>query len=662
MKWEVRTMRSGTSFFNGTVFKKNILRFWPVWAAYSVIWFVTMPLDALMMLQMEAANRQYPDMGGYLESFARNTVPGMTEASLFMAVVFGALAAMAVCSHLYNAKSANLFGSLPIRREGLFLTHYLAGLAFLLVPNVVMFLLTLAVEAAGGAVFMSELLFWLWVTCGECLFFYSMAVFCGMFTGHILALPAFYGIFNALAAALYYLMRAVFSGFYYGFGGFENGVSGFVAWLTPVLKLARGLGVYSYGYGDGLIMAERFEGEGIVAVYAVVAVVLAVGSFFLYRARRLESAGDVVSVKCMRPVFKYSVAVCAGLFFGMITAQIVYMQEPGLMISMVVWAVIGYFVAQMLLDKTFKVFHKWKGGLAVVAAFVLMFLVVGFDLTGYETRVPTADQVESVKIYGLCVNRLGDDGDFLDAVTSDPELIEGAILLHQTAVDQRDMDHPGGSVESAMLDLTYHLKNGSTLSRSYTIWVDTTQADEEGSAAWAIQQIYDDRDLYWTAYGFEEAERRLAEEGYRLDEVQYVNGNGEFEDNIYYSGKDAQSLYEAVKEDFKAGRIGVRRVDDQNNWVAQQRGLSFYFVGTGKTPNSTQNWWINIYVQDTAASTRAVLQRLAEEGAGDRVESSDRVSDTVWAGGEMELEPVPTAVPVLPTQELVPAAEPYPET
>ena len=34
MSWEVRTMRSGTSFFNVTVWKKTVLRFWPIWAAY----------------------------------------------------------------------------------------------------------------------------------------------------------------------------------------------------------------------------------------------------------------------------------------------------------------------------------------------------------------------------------------------------------------------------------------------------------------------------------------------------------------------------------------------------------------------------------------------------------------------------------------------------
>ena len=109
--------------------------------------------------------------------------------AMVLALVFGVLAAMAVCSHLYNARSANFFGSLPIRREGLFVTHYLAGLAFLLAPSGVVFVLTLLIEAAGGTVALAPLGFWLAVTCGECLFFYSLAVFCGMFTGHILAHP-----------------------------------------------------------------------------------------------------------------------------------------------------------------------------------------------------------------------------------------------------------------------------------------------------------------------------------------------------------------------------------------------------------------------------------------------------------------------------------------
>ena len=35
MNWEVRTMRSKTSCFNSTLFKKNLSRYWPLWGLAS---------------------------------------------------------------------------------------------------------------------------------------------------------------------------------------------------------------------------------------------------------------------------------------------------------------------------------------------------------------------------------------------------------------------------------------------------------------------------------------------------------------------------------------------------------------------------------------------------------------------------------------------------
>ena len=269
MKWEVRTMRSGTSLFNWPVFKKTVLRFWPVWGAYSAIWLVALPLQGLMMLQLEAQAR--PGLtDGYMRRFAQS-VPEMAHMAMVLALVFGVLAAMAVCSHLYNARSANFFGSLPVRREGLFATHYLAGLAFLVVPNAAIFLLTLLIEAIGGTVLLPGLGFWLAVACGECFFFYSLAVFCGMFTGHILALPAFYGIFNVLTWALCVLASAVFHRFYYGFNGFGPWMQTLIEWLTPVMKLGSGVGGW---YADGLFQTRGLDS---VAAYAAAALLLADG-------------------------------------------------------------------------------------------------------------------------------------------------------------------------------------------------------------------------------------------------------------------------------------------------------------------------------------------------------------------------------------------------
>ncbi len=616
-------MRSGTSFFNGAVFKKTVLRYWPVWAAYSVIWLVALPIQGLMMLQMDAQNRGTPDSYRYIEGFAHSTADAVGM-SLPLAVVFGVLAAMAVCSHLYNARSANFFGSLPVRREALFATHYLAGLAFLLVPTGAVFLLTLLVEAAGGAVFLPGLGFWLAVTCGECLLFYSMAVFCGMFTGHILALPAFYVIFNALAAVLISLAGLLCGQFLYGFAGFEGWVEEAMRWLTPVAKLEDS---WSVGFVD-MESGWTIHGLDIVAVYAAVAIAMAAGSFFLYRARRLESAGDVVSVKCMRPVFKYGVSFCAGLTLGMVTASVLGSEEITLIVSVLVWAVIGYFAAQMLLDKSFRVFKKWKGAAVMAGVFALLFCAVGFDLTGFETRVPSPDQVEYVAYHGGGTTNLADGGDYL-AVSVDgenPEALQRFILLHQAAVEQRDgYDISPRTTVGVNFTLFYQLKNGSILSRRYYVYADPEEADQEGSAAWVFQQMYGDRELYWKGYGFEEAERRLAQEDYRLREAACQMDD---EDNAYYGGRDAQALYEAVKEDFQAGRIGVRRVEDWAERKNGARNLVFQF-------SDEEDWGfqIDIRVQDTASSTLAVLAELEQEGAGSASGESDTAPYTAGTEG-----------------------------
>lgn len=610
MKWEVRTMRSGTSYFNGTVFKKTVCRFWPLWGAYLVIWLIALPLSGLMLLRMDSY--QLNDYGGYMEEFAFSTVPqSAVHFGLVLAVIFGALCAMAVCSHLYSARSANLFGSLPVRREGLFLTHYLAGLCFLLVPNLAIFLLTLAVEAAGGCVVWQGLGFWLAVTCGEGFLFYSMAVFCGLFTGHLLALPLFYGIVNVLAIGITELMAVVLRGFYYGFTGLTEGTYAVVKWLTPAALLDEVVGS-GYYQGGGPPELET-EGLGVVGIYAVAALALTVCAFLLYRARHMESAGDVVSVKAMRPVFQYGVAFCVGIFFGLGTTLVIGGEEPALMVSIVVWGVIGYFAARMLLEKSFRVFRRWKGAAAVAGVFIALFCVVSFDLTGFETRIPDPSQVDSVYVEGIdAVYLVGDDGNRIYEDITDPALLKLVNILHREAVEQRDMDWRGQAEGvSTTLELTYRLKGGGTLARRYTVWLDPREMNREGTAAWAVQQLYDNRELYWRVYGFDQLEELLSGGG-RLESAvreSYNEETGAQEEAVFYGG-DAQALLAAVKDDFFAGRIGVRRVDDEENWHGGAWDDSLHFSATGPedADGRRADVYISIALQDTASGTLAALE------------------------------------------------------
>lgn len=619
MKWEVRTMRSVILFFNWTVYKKTVARFWPLWAAYFVIWLIFLPLQGLMYLRMDA-NDLNGFGGSYMENFARNTVANRagTETILMLAILFGVLGAMAVFSHLYNARSANLFGSLPVRREGLFISHYLAGLSFTIVPNLAIFLLTLLVEGLGGYVYMDGLLFWLAVTCGECFFFYTLAVFCGMFTGHILALPAFYAIVNMFAYGVTGLLYLTLDSFYYGFAGFSPWVEELVEWLTPAIALDERVwyaGDYVADTLDGPVTGYGFQGRtmqgmGTLGAYALVAVALAVCAFLLYRARRLESAGDVVSVRPMRPVFQYGMAFCVGMVFGVGTTAMVGGGEYVLMAAILVWGVIGYFAARMLLDKSFRVFKKWKGAVAVAGVFAALFLVVGLDLTGYETRVPDAAGVKSVFVDGLSAVRFADGGDTVCLDIEDPGQIALLTAMHRAAVEDRSDEWHDGNTVGCRLELDYTLNDGSTLRRSYYVNIEPQERDQEGAAAWALEQLYHNTDLYWRVYGFDVLEEEIAGGG-RLDSAEFGHYDEEWgsaSDVVGY-GDDARALLDAVEEDMRAGRIGVRTLAGaEDSYRYNPRDcLSFRVVDP---VNGELNYSLEIALQDTATSTLAELGRL----------------------------------------------------
>ncbi len=609
-------MRSGTSFFNGTVFKKTAARYWPVWAAYLVVWLVTLPLNLLMQLQ-----QMDPDFGGYagrVEEVLASSCQGL----LVAAVIFAPLAAMAVFSHLYNNRSANFFGMLPVRREGLFLTHYLAGLAFLLVPDLIVGVLTLLVGAAFGANGLMAALYWFVVAAGEGFFFYSFAVFCGMFAGHILALPAFYAIFNALAAALIMMFAFICSRFYYGYYWMEGTLPRVAEWLTPVFKLSSEVWIKITIPPDA-IPEVALQGGGTLAIYAGAALVLTVAAFLLYRKRRLETAGDVVAVAPMKPVFKYSVSFCAGLFFGWVTALVLGESTEIWIAASVVWAVAGCFVAQMILDKSFKVFKKWKGPVVMGLVFCALFAVVCFDLTGFETRVPDAADVESVSVSDLSSS--WDSRWASEFETSDPARIGDLIILHRAAVDQRDGWEPTGSedIGDVDLELSYHLKSGGTLTRRYGFYLDPGRVDEQGSPAWALERIYGDPALMAADLGFDRAAETLHHVIYTdrdwFDSDKYAEGTpediaagvqeltpeyeyGRTYGQMTFTGMDARALLDAAKADFAAGRLGQFHV---GQYQETRRTLDFTYQNEEGSLSSAR-----VTVPDTATETLAALERI----------------------------------------------------
>ena len=128
MSWEVSTMRCGMSFFNAAVFKNCLKRYWPVWAALLLSLILSLPLPVMNMGDGFDAADLIRTVGGY--------------GSIVTTFLFSGMAAMTVFGWMYNAKSVGFTASLPIKREGLFLSCALAGFTMVAAPAVVTALLT----------------------------------------------------------------------------------------------------------------------------------------------------------------------------------------------------------------------------------------------------------------------------------------------------------------------------------------------------------------------------------------------------------------------------------------------------------------------------------------------------------------------------------------
>lgn len=626
MNWEVKTMRSATSssktgaWWNATLYCKNLTRFWPIWGLYGLIWLLLLPLPVLSEHRPSGNYVPYP-------------YAVLNPLGLALAALFGVLAAMAVFSYLYNSRSVNLMHSLPIRREGLFLTNYLSGLSFFIGPQLVIALLTMAAQGANGCLDVGQVLLWFLVQTLFVLFFYSFAVFCAMFTGHLLALPVFYGILNGLFMGMTILLNDLFTQFIYGFTSWDLMYRA-ASWLTPAAALFRRVDTLREPVQNGGETLYSYSLTGVPAalLYAAIGLIFAALALWVYRRRRLEAAGDIVSVHPVRPVFKYGVAFCSavalGSWFYSVFPSLVPRGAYALLALLLLFGLIGYFTAEMLLKKSFKVFRgAWKGGAVFCAVLVCAALVMDLDLIGFN-RVPDRDRVVSVSLSGV-YSTPNDSGRSWVELT-DPADIDAVLTLHRYAAENRraireelERDHArwetvalagGGELMTRVYDtihvsLGYTLDDGSLLHRQYTIPIYQADLSDPDSPAALLAGLLNRNAarLYFTDDIPADAEPITA------GLMVYDTEAGAWEDVSIGDDDDRAALLAAVRSDLEAGRIGIRFLfDDMERYeTCYTSNLDFtLFKDFPEDAHLLGNFNLSISLQTTAADTLACLTRL----------------------------------------------------
>ncbi len=590
-------MKSKTSCFNFTIFKKNITHFWPIWMAYLAYLLLSEPVVIWQMGTREwywenytIEERMYEVIGGALDMMV----------SPYMTFIFAAVMALAVFSYLYSAKNANMIHALPVNRLELFVTNYLSGLTFLLIPQIIAFFVSVLVCMGNQVTCMQYLLFGLLCQMGTAFFAYSLAVFVAMFTGQMLAMPIYYLVVNYLYIGCCYIVNILIELLCYGVAGRWN--PGKTAMLSPLYYLGDNLWVYRlYDQKTGVQEGIEFVGIKLVAVYALVAIFITIAAYRIYRRRHIETAGDWISEAFVKPVFRWGCGLCGGILLSLIVVYSVkdnvHMNVyAGTVVSAAVMGFICFFVAEMLICKQFRVFKKkrlmeWGVFTIVMVSFITLFKV---DAFGIERYVPDIDEIEVAYV----------NMDY-------PVLVEGEDLaelvdIHKDVIAHRD-EYLAIEQENHGYYYTtfrYRLKDGTTFERRYPVAITeeyTNSADSPVSRilAWEREPENLKENIFGTGY-----EKYEYTGGY----IDVYNENLDYNEQTFDEA-GAEVLIEAIMKDIEAGNYDAYYASCDGKsydiWYYNNIYLDFY--------NRSGNSRISDYYSDYAKGTTYESVEIATE-------------------------------------------------
>ncbi len=453
-------MLSKTLWFNRGIFIQNLRNVGWIGIVHVLVLFAAIPLQLVMMY-----TKYTDDQWKYLPNW--NNVFEISNVFQGMVVfTIPVLLAIFLFRYMQVKRSADYIHSLPIRREALFYQHIAFGTLMLIVPILFTAVLTIVLCYAlpWNNIHFSivDIIIWAAETCLMELFVFSASVCMGILTG-----------ISVLQGALSYILLL-----------FPAGISVLVLMNMKYVLFGFAADYYLNANLEHIIPFFRFIElrtkpltVAEVSGYLFLIVVFCALSLWLYKKRHSEVANQALAFPLLRPVFKYGVAFCTmlvgGFYFGETQRQFAW-----IIFGYITFSLIGFFVAEMIIEKTWRVFHKWKGYVYFAMAMLVIGVFLHLDITGYEKRLPSLGDIQRVyfgeSAYEFENNReqsnapLEQSNQFLKTKSN----IKNVYLFHQQLIHDRPTTSLPSS-ETRQVAIGYELKNGEKMIRTYNIPFET---------------------------------------------------------------------------------------------------------------------------------------------------------------------------------------------
>lgn len=405
-----------------------------------------------------------------------------SQAFVVLTVIVALVSALSGFAYLHSAKKLDVYHSLPIRREKLFLQQYVYGILYYVVPLLIHVLICMAICIGNGlmdAALLGSAIGFLFVQILFYLVSYSMVVVAVCLTGNMVISVLGSGIllfYSLLSEMIKNGMMSYFFKTYYG-ADTEFPIPAF----TPVHLIYQLIADVSRANAPRVAYMAYWDHYGKILFATVVYTLFAL---YLYKKRPSETAGNTLVFPVTEPVVKTMIVIPVSLLSGSFFAA-VFGSGAGLK-WYTVGAIFGFVIACPLMEIIFRKDVKavFSHPLQIVfngTCVVVLLAILYFDLLGYDSYVPKESKVESYAIdfSDIPTVRVTDGSISYDYRLENMEITDNASarkLLEHAAEFTRPVrqgeytaELAEGTIRTAQVDVKYNLKNGKEIYRDYQI-------------------------------------------------------------------------------------------------------------------------------------------------------------------------------------------------
>lgn len=522
MKWGIKAMPSKTSWFN----KELILQITRNAGWISLVYFLglslALPLRILMLYTDERFMNNHP-------APVRTLFEYDFAIQLGLMLVIPILMSVFLFRFLQVRQSADLMHSLPIKRRKIFHYYTISGMIGLVLPIAITALVVAVIHGVldlDRFFQLKDILYWSISTIIINLLMFMAGVFVAMMTGISAVQGVLTYIFLLFPAGItmltFYNLRSLLFGFpgdYYLNRNLEK--------MSPLTYAS-------------IMDGQTLQSKELI-LYVILTILLYGLSLYFYRKRKVESASEAIAFPKLRVVFKYGVTFCMMLAGGMYFKEVQANSFGWIIVGYVLGAVIGYYIAEMLLQKTWRVFGRIKG--LVIYGVIIIVVMTGIKALGvYEDYVPDEDEIKNVVFAETAIIKQDLEANgYMGAPdpVSGKENIAAIRELQQQIISNKAKDLQ--LAENEYPDTAfflYELKNGDKVIRQYEI----------------SKKAYED--YYATIYNSEEY-KRASDEIFKVDPVDVkqltITANGGINKYITFTKPaEIKEIVEAVRNDLLA--------------------------------------------------------------------------------------------------------------